>query len=434
MASNTVDNLTATDISSSLPNADTCATVESAPVVISCGSDITFVGIVDDSTTFDDIRLPISFRTVCGRASSTNKWTYTGDEALYSLAMRFGETIRPIDRGLVVDWEAMEKVYHHAFYNVLQIDPSEQPLLIVEAPLTPKANRIRTASIMVNTFNVPSFLFVQSATMCVYQSRRQTGLVIESGSDVTFTTPCVNGYVISHAIQRRNIGRNQLCQQLKQLLLEQEEGSLQVPSEVHESNVACHIEDIFERFCFVRSGDSRAEDEIILRHRHVMDSVPAAECTEYELSWGGVCSIGDRAKSQAAEVLFDPSVVSSTGGGGEGEAKKSNHEETEKVGLHEMVHSSIYKCETELHSDLFGTVILAGTNTMLPGLGERLKKELEQMMLQEGIIHNVNVRSHPRRRCLGWLGGRSLGINLKAMLITSDEFKECGKVTPEFGE
>ena len=46
----------------------------------------------------------------------------------------------PIERGIITNWDDMEKIWHHTFKE-LSVAPEEHHVLLTEAPLNPEANR-----------------------------------------------------------------------------------------------------------------------------------------------------------------------------------------------------------------------------------------------------------------------------------------------------
>ena len=84
-----------------------------------------------------------------GVVGSSLKDTYVGDEARTERRGVFDTwSPRPVEGGLVKDWDGMEKIWQHIFYNELRVNPENQPVLISEPPLNPRPKRERTAEVV----------------------------------------------------------------------------------------------------------------------------------------------------------------------------------------------------------------------------------------------------------------------------------------------
>merc|ERR1719322_1549894 len=86
------------------------------------------------------------------------KDAYVGDEAQSKrgiLTLKY-----PVEHGIITNWDDMEKIWHHTF------------------------------------FNSPAMYIAIQAVLSLYASGRTTGIVMDSGDGVSHTVPIYEGYAL----------------------------------------------------------------------------------------------------------------------------------------------------------------------------------------------------------------------------------------------
>ena len=286
----------------------------------------------------------------------------------------------------------MEKIWHHTFFHELHTVPERQPVLLTEPPLNPKANREKTAQIMFETFNVPALYLANSAALCLYASGRTTGIVLESGWDDTHVVPIHDGHALPHATICVNVAGRDVTAELIKLIVER---GYSFTTPTAERDV---VPDIKKKLAYValdfdEEMASAATSSTLEKSYSVYDS--------FDITIGSE-------RFRCTELLFNTSVIG-----------------FDQPGLHHAVHESIRKCDVGIQTDLYANIVLAGGNTLLPGLAERLLKEVQVLAPSDA---NVSVVARPNRKHAAWIGGSVMAsmASFERMCVSKAEYEEAG--------
>ncbi|XP_019880498.1 uncharacterized protein LOC109608495 [Aethina tumida] len=322
------------------------------------------------------------------------KECYVGDEAQSKrgiLSLKY-----PIEHGIVTNWDDMEKIWHHTFYNELRVAPEEHAVLLTEAPLNPKQNRERMVEIMFETFQSPKLYIAIQAILALYSSGRTTGVVLDSGDGVTHTVPIFEGFCSEHAIERLDLSGRDLTKLLVRILAKH--GYSFTTSAEKEI-----VRDIKEKLCYVALDYYSELDKYEQAKKNKDESV----LEEYKMPDGQKLKIGEE-RIQCPEALFEPTRVG-----------------LEVDGIQTTLYNSIMKCDVDIRKDLYANILLSGGSTLFNGITERLHQEITSLVAED---IKIKIVAPPERKYSVWIGGSILASlsTFEESWFTKEEYNEHG--------
>ncbi|OMO83850.1 hypothetical protein CCACVL1_11142 [Corchorus capsularis] len=286
-------------------------------------------------------------------------------------------------------------------YSRMQVKPSTQPI-VLSIPIchyddteSAKASR-RQLKDAIHTvlfdMNVPAVCAVNQATLALYAAKRTSGIVVNIGFQVTSVVPILHGKVMRKVgVEVIGLGALKLTGFLRELM--------------QQNNVNFEslytVRTLKENLCYVAS-DYKTE---LSKDTQASLEVPAEG--RFTLS---------KERFQTGEILFQPRIAG-----------------VRAMGLHQAVALCMDHCHSaELTGDdaWFKTVVLSGGTACLPGLAERLERELHEL-LSPSLSNGVKVIPPPYGADTAWFGAKFIS-NLSTFpgswCMTKKQFRRKSRV------
>lgn len=325
-----------------------------------------------------------------------------GDEAAMHRSLL--EINYPVENGIIQNWKDMQHLWDYTFNEKMKIQPSEHKILLTEPPMNPKRNQKLMLENMLEHYQFEAAKVGIQAMLVLYAQGLLSGVVLDSGDGVSHIVPVWDGVVLPLLIKRLNVaGRHMTRYLIKLLQLRGYNFNRTADFET--------VRQIKEKLCYV-GYDLNIEKKLALETTALVSKYTLPDGRDIKLS---------SERFEAAEVLFNPSLI-----------------DCESGGVHEMLFNMIQEADIDLRPAFYKHIVLSGGSTMYPGLPSRLEKEMRSLYLKNVLKGDekrlakfkLRIEDPPRRKHMVYLGGSVLADIMKdrpEFWITKQEWAEQGE-------
>jgi actin-like protein 6A len=165
----------------------------------------------------------------------------------------------------------------------------------------------------------------------------------------------------------------------------------------------------------IKESVARVSDEVFDLEANA--SIPTLP---YELPDGTILQVGTP-RFSVPETLFVPSKAL-------GLPPKDDFDGYDFKGIHHMINDAISKVDFDLRRELYQNITVTGGVSLIPGLTDRLAKELEALVHSSFKVRVVAAATPAERQFGSWIGGSILGSlgSFQQMWISKGEYEEHG--------
>jgi len=356
--------------------------------------------------------------------------------------------------GIVQSWDAAEAILEHTYKSCMSCNPADHPLLMAEPSHNTAAAREKMTELAFEKLGVPAFFLSKNAALTAFASGRGTALVLDVGGGVTSAAAVHDGYVLSRSVRRHALGGDMISElTLKSVQTRSPPPPLRPlyslkraeagPGEYTYTTIdAPGTHPAFHKYHLLQLLRDLKESALRCAMLPPTEAAPLdASKWDFEMPDNSALDVSWE-RCHIPELLFTPSLLRNTSppwlraaDGAEPAAPSPGAAELAAmvpegvVSLPDLVSETIRSCDTDMRRELWGSIIVSGGCSLLPGLTERLHGRLNELVPQMSMKVKLIAPSTPQeRRFSVWIGGSilaSLG-SFQQLWMSKQEYDESG--------
>jgi actin-related protein 6 len=324
----------------------------------------------------------------------------------------------PFQKGYLINWDTQRQIWDHIFTNLLQITTPDTELIMTEPPFNFASIRESLYEVLFEDYRFTSINITLPSTLTalhqlVNHPDKPCCLVIDSGYSFTHLAPYYNGKVLIESVRRIDVGGKVLTNHLKDIVSYRQ---LNVMDETYVMNqvkedVSFVSQDLYTDMEIARK---RGPENTIIQEYVLPDYTTVKQGYIREPGSASTANLEEQIlrlaneRFSVPEVLFHPSDIG-----------------INQMGLPEAIVHCISSTPKPLHSHLYQNIVLTGGNMSIPGLYDRLMKDLRMLAPD---CYNISVTVGEKPHIVPWLGGQLAAVKQYDHLqkVTQGEYKEHG--------
>ena len=275
----------------------------------------------------------------------------------------------------------------------LDVDPQSTQVLLTHPPTVPEQDRNELAELLLEAFMFDGVCFQEQAVLALYSYNTTSGIMVDIGDHID-VVPFIDGYKIEAGVSRMLFGGNAVTEYLSKLIT--------AKGIRYFSETEVYINRfIMENLCYISQNYDEDASEC---DTNPAEFTRAVDVDRFHLPDHRKVIALDTALFKAPEGLFRPNLWGK-----------------DVPSLPELVWKAIEACPIDQRREMAKKIYLSGSTTLLPGLQERLQKEVAA--LTPGGL-TIEVHAAPTRHHAAYLGASVLAglSSFQSYLVTQEEW------------